>query len=170
MRVDPSGYIEWEASVESLQLGWELRFLEAETRERLAQLANVAVAAAAADPDDVRVQLAVGDVLHDSGDLLGAEAAYRRALALEGDNPLARLRLGFTLLEQVRPQEAEMEFAAAAKLSPDSAVCSQASLQCVKVMPGRREQLSRLLSHWMRECTRLTRNLRSWNWRRGGRM
>ncbi len=121
MRVDPSGYIEWEASVESLQLGWEVRFLEAETRERLAELANVAVAAAAADPDDVRVQLAAGDVLHDSGDLFGAEAAYRRALALEGDNPLAHLRLGFTLLQQVRPQDAEMEFAAAAKLSPDSA-------------------------------------------------
>ncbi len=152
MQVDPSGYIEWEASVEALQLGWELRFLEAETRERLAQLADAAMAAAAAAPDDVRIQIAAGDVLHDIGDLLGAEAAYRRALALEESNPLAHLRLGFALLAQVRPQEAEAEFAAAAKLSPDSsdALIGQAAalthLGTAEGIAGAKETLAKAMA------------------------
>ncbi len=148
MRVDPSGYFEWEASLEAIWLGWETRFFPSETRERLRELSSEATDAATAAPNDVPAQLRVGDLLHDLGDLAGAEAAYRRALELEPENVDAALRLGFSLLGQARTAEAEAAFVAAAKLAPEAAepLIGQAAAQAASGRDGSIERATETLA------------------------
>ena len=62
-------------------------------------VASVGHARAAADdrPDDARFHFALGRALKASGDLDGAESAYRRALELQPDYPEALVSLGIVL-------------------------------------------------------------------------
>lgn len=120
-RVDPSGYIEWEATLDNVWLGLEILYNPSETRERLTELATEAKRAAEASPADVAAQLRAGDSLQDAGDLSGAEEAYRKALEITPGDVEAQLRLGFNLLLQARREEAQEVFAAAAKAAPDRA-------------------------------------------------
>jgi len=58
--------------------------------------------------------------LHKAGDLSGAEAAYRRALA-EGETDRACGNLGVVLRALGRPQEAEQQLLRACELAPHRA-------------------------------------------------
>jgi tetratricopeptide (TPR) repeat protein len=115
IRVDPSGYIDWEASVNQLWLNWETRFLPGETPQRLRELLDGAGEASADE------QLRRGDLLHDLGRYTEAEAAYRDVLAANPDNADAQLHLGVTLLAQGRAEAARAALELAARLSPASA-------------------------------------------------
>ncbi|HUS80743.1 MAG TPA: tetratricopeptide repeat protein, partial [Armatimonadota bacterium] len=118
MRVDVSGYIDWEASVESLWMGWEVRhqprFSPDNLRGQFQRMGDPAT-------DNAQDAVSRGDLLHDLGDAPGAEASYRKALATEPENPEALLGLGYSLLAQARVAEAEQTFRQAADAAPDSA-------------------------------------------------
>lgn len=113
MRVDVSGFIEWEASLEGLWLGFEMRFNPSESHQRLVELSEEAGHEAEAAPDDAGAQVRAGDLHQDAGDLSAAERFYRRALELAPGDAEAQLRLGLNLLTRARWAEAEAVFAAA---------------------------------------------------------
>ncbi len=71
------------------------------------------------DAADVRWPYFLGDVLSVLGtDLAGAEAAFRRAMALQADYPPAHMRLGNVLVAANRPEEAARQFERALALEP----------------------------------------------------
>ncbi len=118
MRVDPSGYLEWEASLDGVGVGWETRYSPQESAARLQELAQQAVVAAQAAPTDAAAQMKAGDALNDAGETAASEQAYRRAVELAPGSLEARLRLGMSLLGQWRRTEAQEVFAQAAALAP----------------------------------------------------
>lgn len=118
MAVDPSQYLQWEASLQNAWLDFEIRRHPAETRERLLDLAEETGREAEADPADFEAQLRAGDVRHDLGEFPEAEAYYRRALDVAPDDPRAQASLGHALLQQGQAAEAIEVFRAAERLAP----------------------------------------------------
>ena len=82
------------------------------------QFARDIAAAAAANPDDVKLQMLLGVVLWRAGDYAGAEGLYRQLLARRGPDPDARAALAQVLHETGRLREAEVEAAEAAIAKP----------------------------------------------------
>jgi len=74
-----------------------------------------ALAQAPGMPD---VWLQYGNVLHQSGDLAGAEAAYRRAVELDGNSAEAHLLLGHALFLQGRVEAARDAYRQCERLDP----------------------------------------------------
>jgi tetratricopeptide (TPR) repeat protein len=120
-RVDVTGEVEFEAALDNLGLGLEMRYNPAETPERLRQLLGDAKAAATASPNDAVAQLRLGDLLNDTGDLLAAETAYRRAVELAPNDVNARTRLGYCLLQQSKVDDAGAVFGEVLKAAPGNA-------------------------------------------------
>ena len=104
MRVDPSGFFAWEASLELAPPGWEQRYHPEMTREQLE---------AAAEGARAEGGLPLGELLVDLGEMLGAEVACRAALEAEPGNAKAQLCLGWALLAQARVADAQAIFEAA---------------------------------------------------------
>ena len=119
--VDLSQYLEWEASLENVWMGFEMRHFPGEPLTDLQKRAEEARKQAGAAPNDLQAQLRAGDLLHDSGDLAGADAAYRRALGLAPDDAAHHVSLGYNLLAQGNRVEAVAEFERTAQLAPTSA-------------------------------------------------
>jgi tetratricopeptide (TPR) repeat protein len=90
-----------------------------EGRRALLEAADGFRQAAAEEPRDVRVWLGLGQAQESLGDIGGAELSYRRAVELESENPMARLKLG-TLLAQrgARPEGIE-QLKTAVRLRPE---------------------------------------------------
>jgi tetratricopeptide (TPR) repeat protein len=73
------------------------------------------------DPRNVAAHVNLGNLHDDRGDRAGAEAEYRRALALSEENPAALYDLGVLLLESGRAPEAKTLLRRYAALKPDDA-------------------------------------------------
>ncbi|QJR16465.1 tetratricopeptide repeat protein [Usitatibacter palustris] len=80
--------------------------------------ANESLRAAVTIGDDARFRLLEGDLLERSGDVKGAIAALRKALALNGQLAPAHARLAFLLHDAGEVDAALAHFEAAAKLNP----------------------------------------------------
>jgi tetratricopeptide (TPR) repeat protein len=117
-RVDLSGYVEWEASLDNLGLGLEMRYNPAESPDRFKQLTDEARAAAAAAPADPAAQIRLGDLLGDTGDPAGSISAYRTALQLAPQSVDTQVRLGYALLQAGQIADATAAFTAAAAANP----------------------------------------------------
>ncbi|MEN6347365.1 MAG: TonB-dependent receptor [Armatimonadia bacterium] len=122
MRVDPSGYLQWEASLDNVGLGWEMRHAPSATAAQVDATLTQARQAAQANPGDLRAQLALGDALEDAGDWSAAEAVYTALAQATPAVPRAQTRLGYNLLLQGRTAEAAGAFQAAAALAPTDAL------------------------------------------------
>ena len=77
------------------------------------------------NPDDI---LLTGELAEASGDPAGAEAAYRRLLALDPQNRDATAALTHLLLHQQKPDQAETLLTAALAKDPDPDVVLQVLL------------------------------------------
>ncbi len=119
--VDLSQYLEWEASLENVWMGFEMRHFPGEPLADLQKRAEDARKQAEAAPNDLQAQLRAGDLLHDIGDLAGADAAYRRAVGLAPDDAAGHVSFGYNLLAQGNRAEAGAGFERAAQLAPTSA-------------------------------------------------
>ncbi|MEN6303164.1 MAG: TonB-dependent receptor [Armatimonadia bacterium] len=105
MRVDPSSYIEWEASLDNVWMGFEKLYSPSGTSAD-----QLAAARQKAATGDVAAQVAYADLLHDAGDLEAANTAYHEAL-LKISNPAPlQMKLGYNLLQQGRSDEALRTF------------------------------------------------------------
>lgn len=105
MRVDPSSYIEWEASLNNVWMGFEKLY-----NPSGASVEQLAAARQKAATGDFAAQLAHADLLHDSGDLDAADAAYREAM-LKISNPAPlQMKIGYNLLQQGQSDEALQTF------------------------------------------------------------
>lgn len=82
-------------------LGLDLESVDETDRARIAYGQAVALEA-----DHLEANINLGRLLHDAGDVAGAEACYRRALATQPDHPTARFNLGVALEDQDRLAEA----------------------------------------------------------------
>lgn len=123
MRVDPSGYIQYEAGVDTLWLDWEHRYQPGRSAEDLrGQLQSLG----APETLDAAGAVARGRLLHDLGDAAGAEVAFGTALALDPGNPEATLGLGLALLAQGRVTEAVATLQEAVRLAPGNALAAVA--------------------------------------------
>jgi tetratricopeptide (TPR) repeat protein len=121
MAVDPSAYLEWEASLEGMQTGFEYRHYPTESRDRLKGMADEACKQADANPNDPEAQIRAGDALHDLGSFEAAATYYGKALDLTPGNASARVSLGHSLLEDGKIPEAESAFQQAAQAAPNTA-------------------------------------------------
>ncbi|MHB8995022.1 MAG: TonB-dependent receptor domain-containing protein [Armatimonadota bacterium] len=117
-RVDRSSYIEWEANLDSLWLGFEKMNFPGETREALSKRAEEAVQKAEAEPADATAQEQAGDLLHDLGDFSAAQEHYDR---VADPSPELSLKQAYNLLQQGRSTEAEQAFAKLAAAKPTAA-------------------------------------------------
>ncbi|NSW56487.1 MAG: TonB-dependent receptor [Armatimonadetes bacterium] len=108
MRVDPSGALQWEASMETIHLDLEMRFLPGLTREQL--MTEISAMQPPDETSEASAWLKFGDLNHDLGEYTVAEEAYRAALKADPGNPEAELRLGACLLGQNRSAEALQVF------------------------------------------------------------
>lgn len=120
-KVDISGRIEWEGTLDSLWLGWETRYTPGATRQALQQQASTAVQAADAAPADGPLQLRAGEALQDLGDPKAAEERYRSALAVSANDPAALVHLGYCLLDLALADDAYAAFAQALVSAPGDA-------------------------------------------------
>jgi tetratricopeptide (TPR) repeat protein len=77
--------------------------------------------ALALDPAFAEAHLNLGRLLHETGDLAGAEEHYRQALACHSESALAAYNLGVALQDQGRPQEALEAYQRALEQDPDLA-------------------------------------------------
>jgi len=100
---------DWRMGQALFQLG---RF--AESRARLE-------AAAAKDPDNRRILRSLADCHLASGRPAEAADGYRKALAIEGRDPISRHRLGICLAKLNRPAVALEHFLEAVRIQPDFA-------------------------------------------------
>ncbi|MCE5237550.1 TonB-dependent receptor [bacterium] len=114
MRVDPSTFLDWEASLDSIWLGFEKLQRPGVSPEQRQALLGQANERATANPNDAAALAACGDLLHDSGDYTAAEEAYGRTLQVAPTDDL-RLKLAYALLAQGRNREAAAAFAQAAQ-------------------------------------------------------
>lgn len=146
IRVDPSGYIEWEASLDNVSLGVEVRYHPGATAMDLEQMLAQATRETAAD--DPAGQMALGDILNDLGDLQASELAYRQAASLAPGDAEPQLRLGACLLQQGRRQEALTTFEAAARLAPDSPLplIGTAAAQAMSMQPDTLAEAERTIA------------------------
>ncbi len=79
------------------------------------------VQAAHDKPNDYGAQVTAGNTYYDGGRWDEAVAAYKRALALNGDDPNVITDYGFALAQQNKPQEALAQFEVALKKNPSFA-------------------------------------------------
>jgi len=117
MRVDPSTFIDWEASPDSIWLGFEKLYhpeLTADQRRAVLPKAEEDAERNPAARSLLPEFTAWGDLLHDNGRYADAADVYRKAMGLGSVDSL-RLRLAFTTLAQGRNQEAAAMFAQAAQ-------------------------------------------------------
>jgi tetratricopeptide (TPR) repeat protein len=77
--------------------------------------------ALAADPEHSGANLNLGRLLHEAGDLEGAEVHYRRALAAPEHRALAAFNLGVVLEDRGRTDEALLAYARALEADPELA-------------------------------------------------
>lgn len=109
-RVDPTSYIEIEATLDVLWLNYEKLYNPGASRESLQASAVAAAAATAAAPQESAAWVRYADLLHDLNDLTAADAAYTRALQLTPLAPQLHLKYAYNLLQQGRPEEAAQAF------------------------------------------------------------
>lgn len=133
MRADPSGALQWEASLDSVRLDLEVRFLPGRSRQALAaELSQTPVPTQDATVD---AWLRLGDLRHDLGELSLAEEAYRAAASLAPTNGGVGLRLGACLLAQGRGAEALSVFEPLAQ-SPEYAAGAYAGIAAAHLAAG----------------------------------
>jgi tetratricopeptide (TPR) repeat protein len=96
-------------------LGWEL---EATSPEDAIDAYRRALAL---DPEHADALVNLGRLLHEEGDLAGAEACYRRALAAQPEDPTAAYDLGVALEDAGRFVEAAVAYERAVAADPDFA-------------------------------------------------
>jgi tetratricopeptide (TPR) repeat protein len=71
-----------------------------------------------ADPAHFDARLNLGRLIHESGDVAGAEAHYRRALDRRPDDPTALYNLGVALEDRSRPRDARTAYLKAIAADP----------------------------------------------------
>ncbi|MEI6502882.1 MAG: FecR domain-containing protein, partial [Armatimonadota bacterium] len=120
-RADKSSYLDFEASLDNLWLGYEKLVNPGQTRESLRQNAETAAQKATAAPGDAAAQEAAGDLLHDTGNLAEAGQAYAAALQLTPGSARLGLKQGYNLLQQGEAEAAATLFAQLAAANPTSA-------------------------------------------------
>jgi tetratricopeptide (TPR) repeat protein len=96
-------------------LGWELEAVS------LQEAADAYGRALELRPEHVEARLNLGRLLHEGGDLSGAEAEYRHALDEDPDSALATFNLGVALEDQNRLAEASEAYARAIDLDAELA-------------------------------------------------
>lgn len=133
-RVDKSSYLEWEATLDSLWLGYEKLYHPGDSGEALRE--NTAQAVQKAAGGDAAALEAAGDLLHDTGDLNAADEAYRKALQLAPDSPQVGLKLGYNMLQQGRATEAEALFCLLVKAGYTPALTGQAAALASSTNPA----------------------------------
>jgi len=79
--------------------------------------------AVAADPGLIKAHINLGCLLHETGRLDRAEAVYRDAMRVSGDDPVLRYDLGVLLEDMGRKREAMQAYEAALKDDPRFADC-----------------------------------------------
>jgi len=89
-----------------------------------------------------------GHVLKEQGDYAGAEAAYRRALALDRTNADTHLQLGHLLKLQARRVQAVDAYAAASRLDPELVAAREALHALVGYLRSESERAVMLNSGW----------------------
>lgn len=115
MRVDPSGFFEWEASLEAISPEWESRSFPGATREELEAQLRDAQAAVEAAPESAEARARLAALLLDLADPIGAAEQAAEALARADAPPSATLTLGRALLRQSLVDEALAAFGTAAE-------------------------------------------------------
>ena len=119
MRVDPSGLVLWETSLNGLWLDVEARKYPDLAPEQLERLLTECLQRVEEAPDIPGHHIEAGDVLQDLGRLPEAEAAYEAAVEAASERPAelphAQASLGMNLLLQGRFQEAAGAFTAASQ-------------------------------------------------------
>jgi tetratricopeptide (TPR) repeat protein len=93
-------------------LGWDLEAVSlAEAKEAYGRALQLR-------PDHVEARVNLGRLLHEEGDVEGAERQYRRALEVAPGSALARFNLGVALEDQGRTEEAASAYREAVELDP----------------------------------------------------
>lgn len=103
-------------------LEWFDRAAELEDRDQAAAL-QAYQRAILEDPRLVEAHINFGRLLHESGDLAGAEAAYRTGLSSCGSDPELLFNLGVLLHDMGREHEAMEAYEQALQADPRSADC-----------------------------------------------
>jgi hypothetical protein len=93
-------------------------------------------------PDIWVPHVMMGGILQERGAQHEAAAAFRRAIALRHDEPIAHARLGLVLAELGRLDEAREAFAHALRLDPDSPI-GHNGLGAIAILSGRHDDARR---------------------------
>ena len=102
-------------------------------------------AAAATSPDDPELHFRLGDALEKSGAFGGAEAEYKKSLALQANNPKALGALAYLYASQRRFPEAETALRSYTALDPKNAK-AYVQLGSVLLLSDKRDDASREFS------------------------
>lgn len=113
-RVDVTGTMEWEATLQDLYLGWDQRYNPAAGRDALKSQS-------APSGDDAAAKTKAGQALHDLGDFKGAEEQFQGALGTAPNSAAALTGLGHALLAQGLVADAGAAFDKAAQAEPGNA-------------------------------------------------
>jgi Flp pilus assembly protein TadD len=116
--VDPSGFVAWEANLQTLIIDLEYPQLGADPDELERELA-LQQRVLEQQPNDPDAHVAVTRVLLDLGRTEEAQARAQRAVELAAADGAGLL--GYVLLQAGRPSEARAQFATAAEAAPDEA-------------------------------------------------
>lgn len=103
--------------------------------------------ALAADPDHPGANLDLGRLLHEAGDLDGAEVHYRRALAAPAQRATAAFNLGVVLEDRGASDEALLAYARALEADPALADAHYNLARLLERLGRRREALRHLATY-----------------------
>lgn len=145
MQVDPSGFLEWEASLEAVAPEWESRSFPDATRDELRGMLDDAQAAVQAAPEDAPALARLAAVQLDLGDPVAAAEAAAGALNLDDPPPSAALTLGRALLRQSQAREAMAAFERAAQ-SPETAAEARLGIAAANLAAGRGDEAQKALA------------------------